>query len=80
MDSENLKGRLAAIREEVDKIDALLVELLNKRAGKSVEIGKLKKEIGLKLHSPEREKMILENITDTDHEFISRESLKRYSV
>jgi chorismate mutase len=77
--SEN-ELKLRALRNEVDEIDKKLVELLDKRGGKSLLIGKLKKELQLELHSPERETEVLENIMNMKKSIISEDSLKRIFI
>jgi chorismate mutase len=77
--SEN-ELKLRALRSEVDEIDKKLVELLDKRGGKSLLIGKLKKELQLELHSPERETEVIENIVKMKKSVISEDSLKRIFI
>ncbi len=47
------------LRDDIDRIDRQIVHLLAKRLSRSVEIGRTKAELGLPLHSPEREAEIL---------------------
>ncbi|MEI6396727.1 MAG: chorismate mutase [Candidatus Taylorbacteria bacterium] len=59
-----LKMKLEKSRKEIDKIDIEIVELLAKRRDCSAVIGKYKKENGLKIYQPEREREILEKKAD----------------
>jgi chorismate mutase len=59
----------AAAREEIEKwrhridaIDEQLMRLLNSRSACAVEIGRVKRALGLPVYSPEREAWILERV------------------
>jgi chorismate mutase len=49
-------------RRRIDTIDEQLVRLLNSRSACAVEIGRLKRRLGLPVYSPEREAWILERV------------------
>ena len=49
-------------RSRIDTIDEQLVRLLNSRSACAVEIGRLKRRLGLPVYSPEREAWILERV------------------
>ncbi len=49
-------------RRRIDEIDCKLVELLNERSRWAKEIGRLKRELGMPVYQPEREREILENV------------------
>ena len=53
---------IADWRKKIDDLDRRLVELLNERAQCAHEIGKLKRNSGMPIYEPDREKIILENI------------------
>jgi chorismate mutase-like protein len=53
---------LDALRDDIDRVDEVLVRLLNERARVACEIGKLKKELGLEVYQPEREKQVLAHV------------------
>lgn len=57
---------LEELRKRIDDLDHQLVELLNERARVVVEIGKLKNKTGGQVYSPDREKEVLEKITETN--------------
>jgi chorismate mutase len=48
-------------RRRIDEIDRRLLELFNERSQCAMEIGRLKRALGLPVYQPEREKEILEN-------------------
>jgi chorismate mutase len=54
--------RIEALRQRIDAIDAQLMRLLNSRSACAVEIGKVKRTLGLPVYSPEREAAILERV------------------
>ena len=53
---------LARLRENIDRVDELLVRLLNQRTKYAIEIGRIKGVLELPVYSPEREKQVLSNV------------------
>ena len=53
---------IAEWRRQIDELDRRLVELLNQRARAAHEIGKLKRNSGMPVYEPDREKVIFGNI------------------
>ena len=53
---------LESWRRRIDAIDGQLLALLNSRAACAVEVGRLKRHLGLAVYSPEREAWILERV------------------
>jgi chorismate mutase len=51
-----------AWRRRIDTIDEQLMRLLNSRSACAVEIGKVKRALGLPVYSPEREAWILDRV------------------
>lgn len=68
-------SNLQQLREEIDSLDAKIVELLNARANAAVEIGKLKREMGTGVFAPDRERAVLDRIASLSDGPMSRESL-----
>src|SRR5690348_8674039 len=58
MDMSNLED----LRRDIDRVDEVLVRLLNERARCACEIGRLKKELGMEVYQPEREKEVLAHV------------------
>src|SRR6202040_439575 len=60
--------RLAALmdiadwRKKIDDLDRRLVELLNQRAQAAHEIGKLKRNVGMPIYEPDRERAVFDNV------------------
>jgi chorismate mutase-like protein len=50
------------LRHDIDRVDEVLVRLLNERARVACEIGHLKKVQGIEVYQPEREKQVLEHV------------------
>ncbi|MBF0330118.1 MAG: prephenate dehydratase [Nitrospirae bacterium] len=57
---------LGKLREQIDGIDSRILDLLNKRANIAIEVAKIKRKQNLKFHSPERERAILERMTNSN--------------
>jgi chorismate mutase/prephenate dehydratase len=58
----HLSRKLIKRRKELDLINQKLLTLLNQRLRISLEIGKVKKEMGKKIYDTEREKEILDRL------------------
>ena len=50
------------LRKDIDRVDEVLVRLLNERARCVCEIGRLKKETGMAIYQPDREKQVLQHV------------------
>jgi chorismate mutase len=53
---------LEALREEIDKIDEVIVRLLDSRARCAYTIGRIKKERGLAVYEPSREAAVIAHV------------------
>ena len=53
---------LSRLREAIDRVDEVLVRLLNQRAKYAIEVGQIKGVLKLPVYSPDREKQVLENV------------------
>ena len=53
---------LDELRADIDRVDEVLVRLLNERARVACEIGAVKKEQGIELYQPDREKDVLAHV------------------
>jgi chorismate mutase len=56
------EAELTRLREAIDRVDEVLVKLLNQRAKYAVEIGEIKGMLSLPIYSPEREKQVLQHV------------------
>ena len=59
---DRAEAELASWRTRIDVIDGQLMRLLNSRSACAVEIGRVKRRLGLAVYSPEREAAILERV------------------
>ena len=50
------------LRRDIDRVDEVLVRLLNERARCACEVGKLKKALGIDVYQPEREKDVIRHV------------------
>ena len=57
--SEQVRSQLAILREDIDKVDAELLRLLNQRAELVLKVGELKKANNLAVVHTDREKVLL---------------------
>ena len=53
---------LDELRRDIDRVDEVLVRLLNERARCACEIGQLKKAQNVEVYQPDREKQVLEHV------------------
>lgn len=53
-------------RNEIDRIDEQLVRLLNERSKCAIELGRIKRELGLAIYSPDREKQVIQHVTSVN--------------
>jgi len=56
------------LRRDIDRVDEVLVRLLNERARCVCEIGRVKKERGIEVYQPDREKDVLRHVREVASE------------
>ena len=59
---------LEDLRRDIDRVDEVLVRLLNERARCVCEIGRIKKELGIEIYQPDREKDVLRHVREVASE------------
>ena len=64
-------------RRRIDQIDSQLMKLLNSRSACAVEIGRIKKRVGLPAYSPEREAWILDRVMRENPGPLQPEAVRR---
>jgi chorismate mutase len=64
-------------RIEIDKIDEQIVELLNQRSVCAIEIGRIKREVGLPVYSPSREQEVVEHVTRFNRGPLDQAAIRR---
>jgi len=65
MNAIDAEHDLSRLRDAIDRVDEVIVRLLNQRAKYAIEIGELKGVLGLPVYSPEREKDVLQHVERT---------------
>jgi chorismate mutase len=65
------------LRRRIDQIDDQLMKLLNSRSACAVEIGRLKRRIGMPVYQPEREKWILDRVERNNPGPLDRGAVRR---
>lgn len=53
---------LDGLRQQIDDLDEQLVRLLNERASCALQIGQIKKSMGMPMYQPEREAEVLRRV------------------
>ncbi len=69
-------SELDKLRKKIDEIDLKVLELLNKRTEVVLDVGKAKQDNHLKVHSPEREREILNRLKEKNSGPFPWETLK----
>ena len=62
--SEQVRSQLGNLREDIDKVDAELLRLLNQRAELVLKVGELKKANNLAVVHADREKILLARLCE----------------
>ena len=73
----DLSLKLMKRRKELDLINQKLLTLLNRRLRVSLEIGKVKREMGKKIHDVEREREILNRLRRKNRGPLKEEDLTK---
>jgi len=62
MNQLDAEAELTRLRDAIDRVDEVLVKLLNQRAKYAIEIGEIKGHLSLPIYAPEREKEVLQHV------------------
>ena len=57
---------IADWRKKIDALDQQLVELLSERARAAHEIGRLKRDAGMPIYEPDRERTVFDHVTQVN--------------
>jgi chorismate mutase len=77
MNQLDAEAELRRLREAIDRVDEVLVKLLNQRARYAVEIGEIKGHLALPVYSPEREKEVLHHVEAASAGPLERAAVRR---
>lgn len=72
-----MKADLDDLRKRIDLLDESLVRLLNARAACALEIGRLKREMGMPIYQPSREAEVLAHVQTLNNGPLDDQVIKR---
>ena len=72
-----MKADLDDLRKRIDLLDESLVRLLNAQAACALEIGRLKREMGIPIYQPGREAEVLTNVQAVNTGPLDQAAIKR---
>jgi chorismate mutase len=72
-----VKADLEDLRRRIDLLDESLVKLLNARAACALEIGRLKREMGIPIYQPTREAEVLQNVEQANLGPLDQPAMRR---
>jgi chorismate mutase len=72
-----VKDELDELRRRIDMLDEHIVRLLNARAACAIEIGRIKKALGLPIYQPEREAEVLAHVQQLTTGPLDDQAIKR---
>ena len=72
-----MKADLEDLRKRIDLLDESLVRLLNARAACALEIGRIKREMGVAIYQPQREAEVLRNVQSLNNGPLDQPAIKR---
>lgn len=68
---------IVKLREDIDKIDSILLKLLNKRSSLALKIGEIKKLYKIPVYDPQREKQILDRLISENQGPLDKQAVIR---
>lgn len=77
MDAKDAEGEIARLRDAIDRVDEVIVRLLNQRAKYAIEIGEVKGILGVPIYAPEREKEVLQHAEKTSDGPLHADAIRR---
>jgi chorismate mutase len=72
-----VKPELEDLRKRIDLLDESLVRLLNARAACALEIGRIKRQMGVPIYQPQREAEVLNNVQAVNNGPLDQPAMKR---
>ena len=77
LNRDDAEAELARLRDAIDRVDEVLVRLLNQRARYAIEIGEIKGVLDLPIYVPEREKEVLRHADSTNDGPLESAAIRR---
>jgi chorismate mutase len=72
-----MNADLEDLRRRIDLLDESLVRLLNARAACALEIGRIKRGMGVAIYQPEREAEVLRNVEGYNNGPLDQPAIRR---
>ena len=72
-----MNADLEDLRKRIDLLDESLVRLLNARAACALEIGRIKRDMGVPIYQPQREADVLRNVQQHNNGPLDQAAIKR---
>ena len=72
-----MKADLEDLRKRIDLLDESLVRLLNARAACALEIGRIKRDMGVPIYQPDREAEVVRNVQACNTGPLDQAAIKR---
>ena len=76
-EGSGVSSDLDDLRNRIDLLDEHLVRLLNARAACALEIGRLKRQLGMEIYQPTREAEVLEHVAGVNTGPLDTPALRR---
>ena len=64
-------------RDDIDRLDEQLVKLINARSQCAIELGRIKRDLGLAIYSPDREREVIAHVTGINPGPLDRTAVRR---
>ena len=77
MDRLDAEKELSRLRDAIDRVDEVLVRLLNQRAKYAIQVGETKAVLEAPIYAPEREKEVLAHVGRTSDGPLAPEAVRR---
>ena len=77
MEQSEAEWNIEDWRDEIDRVDELLIELLNRRSHCAIEIGRIKRELGLPVYMPDRETEVINHVISLNGGPLDRAAVRR---
>src|SRR5437870_13379601 len=77
MNAHDTEIELTRLRDAIDRVDEVIVKLLNQRAKYAIEIGEIKGVLDLPIYVPEREKQVLLHVEETNAGPLDESAVRR---
>jgi chorismate mutase len=77
MDRNDAEQELSRLRDAIDRVDEVIVRLLNQRAKYAIEIGAIKPVLEMPIYAPEREKQVLLHVEQTSGGPLDPQTIRR---